>query len=1015
MGDNNPLNPLVARRRLSYLATFENKIHSLRRGLEQLERAAEGDTSSEGRLPTDELERVSRSLVSAGLVYGLDDVTTWANDFLSRVDEIRKGDTGASEEDVDWLASQILALQEIRDAAIDEAQAVSPNSILPSMRPKQSGSQHVQKPDQSIPPPPSALAAEKRVSSPPKPVPDAPTDTDGRPTASLPGLQKAGKATVSPGDKSAEQKTLLSTIATPSLFTQTTIPTAAIVVSNTISLRNEVIATMGKMGFEMSAVAEADTAHEMLRTELPDIVIIDMDDPAPGGQALIDAMGRDPLTDFIPVLKLVPADALEQEENAVAKPINKEHLAATARHIIAEQDQPSQVLTGLRDISLLELTEFVQSELRAGVAESAAGPDVAMRFSVKEEASIVAGVWALVSHLRRVIAEGSGGKIRFIPTTRDQVGIMPLPENEDIFDPLIGNLFDENVLESLKGLNVIVADDDAKVRQVFSRVLGEAGIDVRTYANGVEVLMAVDENPPDLVITDILMPKMDGWELGIRIKRNYALKHIPVIIISWKEDFLQRVRKLKVGADDFMLKELSSQQILERVARMLRPRFSLEQRLQAGGDVTGRVEQIGVLGVLRTTMKFKRNARVTFRDNWNDFEVDILDGEIAAVTRTGTDGSFASSSPALGRLMGTEDGRFEVIKVPEKTRRQFPKEGPNVIVQATNRLNDMVDQVVDGALINIASIELDDDVLENYAKVTPNKLKVPLEQLRAEKTPREVVNNAIISPDAMETLLLDMIRTGVMRNIESLSMDSDDFLVTAHDVEQVANDEFELIAEESETPSEEISQARQAGEPEAVPEAVPAGEVAVSGGPEVWGQVPANRETPSVVPFTTNRWTKSWQVIAMIAIVLLGISIYFNFNPKTEQQQSDMALEGDAVPPSESKKPEQVKPSAEVGAPEQPKAQATQEEPARAAETKAEKAAAPEQAPGFLVVDKSSTDDGGPIKVSVNQRLKGRTPLRIELAPGSYDIAFSRKGKRRFKKVTVVSNQESEMVATVPR
>jgi hypothetical protein len=252
----------------------------------------------------------------------------------------------------------------------------------------------------------------------------------------------------------------------------------------------------------------------------------------------------------------------------------------------------------------------------------------------------------------------------------------------------------------------------------------------------------------------------------------------------------------------------------------------------------------------------------------------------------------------------------------------------------------------------------------------------------------------------METLLLDMIRTGVIRNIESLSMDSDDFLVTAHDVEQVADDEFELIAEESETPSEEISQARQAVEPEAVPEA---------------GQVPVYRETPSVVPFATNRWTKAWQVIAMIAIVLLGISIYFNFNPKTEQQQSDMALERDAVPPGENKKPEQVKPSAKVGAPEQPKAQATQEEPARAAETQAEKAAAPEQAPGFLVVDKSSTDDGGPIKVSVNQRVKGRTPLRIELAPGSYDIAFSREGKRRFKQVTVVSNQETEMVATVPK
>ncbi|MCP4199331.1 MAG: response regulator, partial [Proteobacteria bacterium] len=687
--------------------------------------------------------------------------------------------------------------------------------------------------------------------------------------------------------------------------------------------------------------------------------------------------------------------------------------AATARHIIAEQDQPSQVLTGLRDISLLELTEFVQSELRAGVAESAAGPDVAMRFSVKEEASIVAGVWALVSHLRRVIAEGSGGKIRFIPTTRDQVGIMPLPENEDIFDPLIGNLFDENVLESLKGLNVVVADDDAKVCQVFSRVLGEAGINVRSCANGVEVLMAVDEELPDLIITDILMPKMDGWELGIRIKRNYALKHIPVIIISWKEDFLQRVRKLKVGADDFMLKELSSQQILARVARMLRPRFSLEQRLQAGGDVTGRVEQIGVLGVLRTTMKFKKNARVTFRDNWNDFEVDIHDGEIAAVTRTGTDGSFASSSPALGRLLGTEDGRFEVIKASGKTRRQFPEEGPKVIVQATSRLNDMVDRVVDGALVNIATIEFDDDVLENYAKVTPNKLKLPLEQLRADKSPRNVVNSAIVSPDAMETLLLDMIRTGVIRNVESLPMDSDDFLVTAHDMDQVADDEFHLVAEENESPSEDVSDALREGEPVADTEAIPAGKAAASGGPEA-GRGPAYRETPSVVPFTTSRWTKAWQVIAMIAIVLLGISIYFNFNPKPGKQRSDTTLEREAVPSGESTRVEQAKPKAEVGVQGHAVPQEEQKKPAE--EISAEKAvAAPEEAPGILVVDKSPKDEGGPIKVSVNKRVKGRTPVRIELAPGSYDIAFSREGKRRFKKVTIVSNQEVEMVATVPK
>jgi CheY-like chemotaxis protein len=844
--------------------------------------------------------------------------------------------------------------------------------------------------------------------------------TDGRLTSKLPGLLKSRRSTVPPRGTPAAQKTLLSTIPTPSLFTQTTIQTAAVVVSSTMSLRNEVVSTLSKMGFEVGEIGAADTALEMLRTELPDIVIIDMDDSEPGGLALINAMARDPLTDFIPILKLVSSDEPEREEDAISKPINTEHLAAKARHIIAEQDQPSQVLTGLRDVSLIELTEFVQSELRAGVAESAAGPDVAMRFSVKEEASIVAGVWALVSHLRRVVAEGSGGKIRFIPTTRDQVGIMPLPENEDIFDPLIGNLFDENVLESLKGLNVVVADDDAKVRQVFTRVLGEAGINVRSYANGGEVLISVQDNPPDLIITDILMPIMDGWELGIRIKRNYALKHIPVIIISWKEDFLQRVRKLNVGADDFMLKELSSQQILERVARMLRPRFSLEQRLQAGGDVTGRIEQIGVLGVLATTMKFRKNSRITFRDNWNDFEVDILDGEIAAVTRTGTDGSFASSLPALERLMGTEDGRFEVIKAPEKTRSQFSKEGPNVIIQTTNHLNDMVNGVVDGALINIAKIEFDDDVLENYAKVTPNKLKLPLEQLRNDRNPRDIVNRAIISPDAMETLLLDMIRTGVIRNIESLSIDSEHFLVTAHDVEQVADNEFDLISEngEGEAPLEKVSDA-----PSALPVADKGGaprDMAVASGPPE--AAPIRVDTASTVSVLPDKWTKAWQVIAMVAMVLLAISIYFNFRPKNVPSQPDTTMESEVVSREDTPKVEKVSPTPAkpVISLEQPDKIEGKKESEPAKETKPEKVeekavAAPEEPPGYLVVDKSPKDDGGPIRVSVNQRLKGKTPVTIELAPGTYDIAFSRDGKRSFKTITIVSKEETVMVARVPK
>jgi hypothetical protein len=148
----------------------------------------------------------------------------------------------------------------------------------------------------------------------------------------------------------------------------------------------------------------------------------------------------------------------------------------------------------------------------------------------------------------------------------------------------------------------------------------------------------------------------------------------------------------------------------------------------------------------------------------------------------------------------------------------------------------------------------------------------------------------------------------------------------------------------------------------------------------------------------------------MVAIVLLGISIYFNFNPKPVQVEpkAEVAVPGEISLAAGPQNPAALK--------EKQKEQAEKKEPEPAEATKAETAvAAPEEALGFLVVDKSPNDDEGPIKVSVNQRLKGRTPIRIELAPGSYDIAFSREGKRRFRKVTVVSNREIEMVATVPK
>jgi hypothetical protein len=76
---------------------------------------------------------------------------------------------------------------------------------------------------------------------------------------------------------------------------------------------------------------------------------------------------------------------------------------------------------------------------------------------------------------------------------------------------------------------------------------------------------------------------------------------------------------------------------------------------------------------------------------------------------------------------------------------------------------------------------------------------------------------------------------------------------------------------------------------------------------------------------------------------------------------------------------------------------------------------APAEIPGKVIMKAGRGDRGGPIKVSVDKRTVGNTPLELELKPGKYDIVFSRDGKRKFKRITVESGQETKLTASVPK
>jgi two-component system, sensor histidine kinase len=116
--------------------------------------------------------------------------------------------------------------------------------------------------------------------------------------------------------------------------------------------------------------------------------------------------------------------------------------------------------------------------------------------------------------------------------------------------------------------SILLAEDNDDMRQLYSLVLAQAGFDVREAMNGKEALAAVKRSRPDVLITDIMMPVMDGLELIARIKNEPALSDLPIIAISaYGGDYLSRA--YTVGATGVIGKPIDPDSLIDAVIHAL--------------------------------------------------------------------------------------------------------------------------------------------------------------------------------------------------------------------------------------------------------------------------------------------------------------------------------------------------------------------------------------------------------------------------------------------------------------
>ena len=119
-------------------------------------------------------------------------------------------------------------------------------------------------------------------------------------------------------------------------------------------------------------------------------------------------------------------------------------------------------------------------------------------------------------------------------------------------------------------VRVLVVDDQSDNREVLQIVLECEGFVILTAGSGEEALASVAAQSPDMILLDVMMPGMDGYEVAAKIKGNPATKNIPILMITALDGPKARMRALSAGAEDLLTKPFGGAELCARVRNILR-------------------------------------------------------------------------------------------------------------------------------------------------------------------------------------------------------------------------------------------------------------------------------------------------------------------------------------------------------------------------------------------------------------------------------------------------------------
>jgi DNA-binding response OmpR family regulator len=401
-------------------------------------------------------------------------------------------------------------------------------------------------------------------------------------------------------------------------------------------------------GYAVADTGDPARAAELVRAEDPALVLCDISMPGLDGYGVLRELQSDPATARYPVVFLTAHGEFTERVQAfrygvvdyVAKPFTKEILLRKVAKVLAERARRSGLAEGKGPAPSSELVEEVQRESRSGLLTVE---------GVEGEAKVVIRAGEVV--------EATGIPATDDPTARARFQEIDA-EHEDIasHDPprlpgsSPGFSFDD-LPEVVR--DVLVVDDNKAFRSFLASVLAHHGFTVHEAADGDEGLRLALDRRPWLILTDVRMPGVDGFEFCRRVRSHSLIRQTPLLFLSGWDDYKQRYQGLELGADDFLSKETPIRELLIRIQLLMRRYAELGVRARKGSGMEGQIEVVGAPGVLQVCHLTRLTGTLSALDAGRRANVRFREGEIvdAQCEETwGEDAVFAFLAWTQGRF-----------------------------------------------------------------------------------------------------------------------------------------------------------------------------------------------------------------------------------------------------------------------------------------------------------------------------------------------------------------------------